>query len=69
MITVTFMGEQVEINEGDISQYCIEESVSLEQALLAQFNPYAQNFENLERELLSLLGRQPSAEEVQACLE
>jgi hypothetical protein len=64
MVSIIFRGESVLVNPLHISKYNIEGEVSLEQVVKDQFNPYAHNFENIERELKSILGRDPEDSEV-----
>lgn len=41
---------------------------SLEDILTNNFNEYAFNYENIERELKAILGRYPTEDEINSCL-
>jgi hypothetical protein len=64
MVSITFRGESVLVDPVHISKYNIEGGASLEQVIKDQFNPYSHNFENIERELKGILGRDPEDSEV-----
>lgn len=65
MITVTFLGKSISVNSTPVSNYAVENSVYLEQAL--QFLVDVSRYETLEQELSLLLGRLPSANEIAGC--
>lgn len=68
MINSTLNGQAVEVCPNCSAKYDLTSGDPLEQIIADQFNPYARNFENIERELKELLLRDPTSEEVEACL-
>ena len=60
---------QVECNEEYLSRYNSNENDSIELILKENCNPAMFEFEHTERELKSVLGRWPSSDEIESCID
>lgn len=67
MITVSFMGQSISVHETPLTKYAQENSISLQSAINALFGNLTSNYEKLEQELASALGRLPSQAEMNYC--